>query len=246
MAKQHGIEVRENSSPARRKPTRGNGRPNPLVTPPEPTKRKRRMGNCAVMNVLLALGVLELMCFHFYYWDSAVAVTTGSFSAAPASPMSLHLSSNASSWIEKSTRAPYQTKSPPTMVQRKFESFVSIRKQKQLPDHPVNASEMGINFTIQKLEEMGVSPDELQGENATEIPSWSQIINNYGEEPVILGLERCEAYRNSVAPADRTVGPAGLFSTGTNLIHSLVSHNCLKPDGPRRRQPFHGWQGELD
>jgi hypothetical protein len=244
MAKQHGIEVWENSSPARRKPTRGNSRPNPLVTPPEPTKRKRRMGNCAVMNILLLLGVIELMCFHFYYWNSAVAVTTGSFSAAPASPMSLHLSSNDSSWIEKSTRAPYPKKSPLTMVRRRFESFVSIRKQ--LPDHPVNASEMGVNFTIQKLEEMGVSPDELHGENANEIPSWSQIINNYGEEPVILGLERCEAYRNSVDPTDRTVAPAGLFSTGTNLIDSLVSHNCLKPDGRRGRKPFHGWQGELD
>jgi hypothetical protein len=49
----------------------------------------------------------------------------------------------------------------------------------------------------------------------------------YGDKPVIHGLETCEHYRNMVKPEeDRSIGPAGLFNTGTNLLFTLLKSNC--------------------
>jgi hypothetical protein len=95
--------------------------------------------------------------------------------------------------------------------------------------------------TIALLLKAGVSKKQIQDiQETNSIPPWSTIIHNYGKEPVILGLERCEAYRQSVKPKDRFVAPAGLFSTGTNLFHQLMSAHC-KPHIHVRR-PFVTWQ----
>ena len=48
----------------------------------------------------------------------------------------------------------------------------------------------------------------------------------YGDKPVIHGIETCEHYREMVKPEDRTMGPAGLFNTGTNLMWKLMTENC--------------------
>ena len=61
--------------------------------------------------------------------------------------------------------------------------------------------------SILKLQQLGMSLDE---DEQDEIPPWSQITSIYGEEPVILGMETCEEYRNKVPrPQDRLVAPAG-------------------------------------
>jgi len=80
------------------------------------------------------------------------------------------------------------------------------------------------------------------GYDLEELPPWSQIEENFGipfyenpsdagedDEPVILGLEYCEDFRRSSNPRIRGVGPAGLFSTGTNLINALIRNNCRGP-----------------
>ena len=61
---------------------------------------------------------------------------------------------------------------------------------------------------------------------AKQLPSWEDITSMYGDKPVIHGLDTCEHYRNMVKPEDRTIGPAGLFNTGTNLIWTLMETNC--------------------
>jgi hypothetical protein len=92
--------------------------------------------------------------------------------------------------------------------------------------------------SAKKLEHMGVSGDV----KLSELPPWSQIVDNFGggndnngnaefddDEPVIIGLEHCEAFRKRTDSKLIGVGPAGLFSTGTNLIHTLTTYNCLGP-----------------
>ena len=87
--------------------------------------------------------------------------------------------------------------------------------------------------TAKKLEHMGISGDIL----LSELPPWSQIQENFNsysmdDEPVILGLEQCEAFRKNTPPRLLGVAPAGMFSTGTNLIATLVRRNCV---GPQKR-----------
>ena len=84
---------------------------------------------------------------------------------------------------------------------------------------------------------MRVSGDIL----LSELPPWSQILENYNsysndDEPVVLGLEHCEEFRNSNHPQHVGVGPAGLFSTGTNLVASLFHNNCVRSnDRPNQK-----------
>lgn len=67
---------------------------------------------------------------------------------------------------------------------------------------------------------------QLTSIDAKMLPTWEDITSMYGDKPVIHGLETCEQYRNMVHPADRTIGPAGLFNTGTNLLWKMMRDNC--------------------
>lgn len=95
-----------------------------------------------------------------------------------------------------------------------------------------------VERTIQILISMGVHPDELQDHSV--IPPWSQIVQNFGtsDEPIILGLEHCQAYRDATPFEDRAVAPAGMFSTGTNVFQDLMALNCLSPEVERRNSPL--------
>mmetsp|Transcript_19988 Transcript_19988/g.42252 ORF Transcript_19988/g.42252 Transcript_19988/m.42252 type:complete len:531 (+) Transcript_19988:193-1785(+) len=67
---------------------------------------------------------------------------------------------------------------------------------------------------------------DLDQETLDQLPTWTQVEHLYGRKAVIIGLERCEDFRNSVEPTSRFLGMAGTFNTGTNLIHAVMRHNC--------------------
>ena len=53
------------------------------------------------------------------------------------------------------------------------------------------------------------------------LPRWSDVLNLYGSDPVIRGLETCEDFQTGVSnPALRQVSVAGLFNSGTNILQS--------------------------
>jgi len=79
---------------------------------------------------------------------------------------------------------------------------------------------------------------EIDKELAEQLPTWEDVVSLYGEEPIILGLETCEPYRQAVKPEDRMIGPAGMFNTGTNLLFELMKTNCdIKEAHTKRREP---------
>jgi hypothetical protein len=69
------------------------------------------------------------------------------------------------------------------------------------------------------------------------LPTLEEIQSMYGSKAHILGLERCEAFRDSVPEIDRLMGPAGLFNSVSSvsscsdlsslMIVSLIQCNCL-------------------
>jgi hypothetical protein len=107
-----------------------------------------------------------------------------------------------------------------------------------------NSKETATNVekTNRVLADLGISRSMMEGEDFKQLPPWSQILDNFGSEPVILGLERCEAYRNNVPIERRAMGPAGLFSSGTNVMHNLLLNNCVPPQKTRKRIRFNLWQ----
>ena len=77
--------------------------------------------------------------------------------------------------------------------------------------------------SVRTLRKQGFNVSESQ---LSDIPSWEQVTDIFGTEPVILGLETCEAYRQAVPLENRTVLPSGLFNTGTNLFPEFFNKNC--------------------
>lgn len=103
---------------------------------------------------------------------------------------------------------------------------------------------------LQHLRNGGV-PDEVLNDESirSELPTWSQITQQYGTAPVIAGLERCEEFQSNVPALDRHLGAAGMFNTGTNLITMLLKANCIIPEryehyGPNATKEQYGmrWQ----
>ena len=62
------------------------------------------------------------------------------------------------------------------------------------------------------------------------LPSLDEIQSMYGNHSYIVGLERCEEYRNLVPPQDRIMGPAGIFNSATNLLNRLLKINCVNQE----------------
>ncbi|KAL7545039.1 hypothetical protein ACHAWF_008409 [Thalassiosira exigua] len=67
---------------------------------------------------------------------------------------------------------------------------------------------------------------KVDAETTAKLPTWDDVVAQYGPSPIIYGLETCEPYRQMIPPEDRMVGPAGIFNTGTNLLFELMKRNC--------------------
>jgi len=79
---------------------------------------------------------------------------------------------------------------------------------------------------------------EITKDLSEQLPSWEDVVSLYGESPIVHGLETCEPYREAVAAEDRMLGPAGMFNTGTNLLHELLKVNCDIPEAhTKKREP---------
>lgn len=80
---------------------------------------------------------------------------------------------------------------------------------------------------VRILSEAGVDVGELPLDTLERLPTQSTLTRLYGNfsEPPIWGLEHCTAYREKVQRADRFVGVAGLFNTGTNLLAHHLENN---------------------
>eukprot|EP00956_Cyclotella_meneghiniana_P022931 scaffold43948_cov49-Cyclotella_meneghiniana.AAC.4 len=68
------------------------------------------------------------------------------------------------------------------------------------------------------------------------LPSLEEIQSMYGSKSHVIGLERCEEYRNTVPHIDRLMGPAGLFNSATNLLATLLRMNCFNADRIKSRK----------
>jgi hypothetical protein len=55
-------------------------------------------------------------------------------------------------------------------------------------------------------------------------------------------LERCEEFRTLLDPADASIGPAGMFNTGTNPLAMYMSENCRLPKNKKDKAGGTRWQ----
>jgi len=86
---------------------------------------------------------------------------------------------------------------------------------------------------IKLIRDAGISFDPVEDADLIEeLPKWSDVVNMYGPEPVIYGLNEgnCERFQAQTDKGDHFIGTAGAFNTGTNLMSELLLANCLMPD----------------
>ena len=96
-------------------------------------------------------------------------------------------------------------------------------------DKSSNAEDASKERVLRILRDAGVSEETLQRHSA-QLPTWDQVTAQYGNQPVLRGLESCAVFRETVPAVRRMLGAAGMFSTGTNLVTQLLKHNCQIPE----------------
>lgn len=95
-------------------------------------------------------------------------------------------------------------------------------------DTGTNDNDKGKEPLIRILKEAGI--EDLDQESFERLPTWSQVVELYGESPRIVGLETCQSFRESVDPNNAFPAPAGAFNSGTNLLSTLLRKNCHLPN----------------
>ena len=93
---------------------------------------------------------------------------------------------------------------------------------------------------IALLKDAGVK--DLDVATVLKLPKWSSVTKLYGEGPVVIGLDRCEQFRNTAALDDASVGTAGLFNTGTNPFGMYIETNCIMPNNTHDSHGGMRWQ----
>ena len=56
-----------------------------------------------------------------------------------------------------------------------------------------------------------------------QLPPMEDVQSMYGSEPIIHGLDTCQAFQNTIESSDAFIAPAGMFNTV-----SCVSHFSLR------------------
>ena len=80
------------------------------------------------------------------------------------------------------------------------------------------------------------------------LPTWTQVVEMFGDKPVIVGLDRCAEFRRAVPAQERYVGVAGQMNTGTNALSKYMQRNLWIKENPIERGVLwtvpwykHGW-----
>jgi hypothetical protein len=76
------------------------------------------------------------------------------------------------------------------------------------------------------LEQAGISRKSLDKATRAQLPTWTHVLKEYGDHPLVYGLERCENFTSNRDMSVSFFGIAGTFNSGTNLLAELLIQNC--------------------
>lgn len=123
------------------------------------------------------------------------------------------------------------------LASKEIDIVVDLGEKKVVANHnplPPSPSSSSKNGVMRMLQQAGIDDATIQ-QYHSQLPTDAQISDLYGTEPIIYNLESCPTFRETVPAPQRMLGPAGLFSTGTNLLTQLLKQNC---EIPERRQIY--------
>eukprot|EP00934_Nitzschia_sp_Nitz4_P001967 Nitzschia sp. Nitz4//scaffold10_size219509//78115//79405//NITZ4_001419-RA/size219509-augustus-gene-0.270-mRNA-1//-1//CDS//3329532893//1967//frame0 len=101
----------------------------------------------------------------------------------------------------------------------------------------LSASSSNVSHTQEKngdreplLEILRHGDVDLTEELIHKLPTWQEVTDKFGDRPKVMGLETCEAFRQTVPLKDRSLAPAGPFNSGTNIFYYIMGRNCKGVD----------------
>ena len=118
-------------------------------------------------------------------------------------------------------------------------------------DISMEEASQGRERLLALLQDAGVHDTEPAA--LAQLPKWHEIAALYyttstsdtdvtEEGPVIVGLDTCAQFRDSVPPDDASIGVAGLFNTGTNPLAMYLAANCVMPHSKNKKDRGMRWQ----
>jgi len=97
---------------------------------------------------------------------------------------------------------------------------------------PNDISQQPDPLVLAIMKEAGIT--DLSSATLQQLPTWKQVVDQYGGHPIMVGLDTCHTFRALVPAVRRMLGAAGMFSTGTNLVTVLLKQNCYIPERARQ------------
>lgn len=179
----------------------------PLLKPMDPHVRRRR--RFLASTVLTFLVTLWMVNAHSFLTD-----TTGRFRSSVGSA-----AGNRPGNDGRMLRGEYESKAGAGAVAATTTAAAAL-------DDP--ALTAGKEPILQLLRDAGVT-NQLDTDTLAALPTWQQVTDLYGSQPVLHGLDTCPTFRASSDPAEHLLGVAGTFNTGTNLLAELLIQNCEMP-----------------
>lgn len=79
---------------------------------------------------------------------------------------------------------------------------------------------------------LGAGKEELHRSDCQSLPKWAEVSSLYGDQPIVFGLDTCQAYRAGLQRAglEADIRVGGLFNTGTNALADSLGLNFRELD----------------
>jgi hypothetical protein len=104
----------------------------------------------------------------------------------------------------------------------------------------VEQARVGREPLLEILRDAGVT--DVDASSIAMLPTWDQVLQLYGDGPVVYGLDTCADFRQRIPADDASIGTAGLFNTGTNPFAMYLAANCKMPENKHDKFGGMRWQ----
>ena len=175
------------------------------------TIRKERMRNSSIIQLVITVSII-LTIFNLILGHSLI-------------------SSSSSPPVSSRQRQSDELRSHHLASSKDKHSASEIQSIDSRGDVPYTGNSTSIEsdkqWAVDILESSGIKVDQMLFQK---LPTWNQMKSlyypNQDAHPIIHGIDSCQRFQEQVPPKERFISPSGMFNSGTNLLHSLLTQYC--------------------
>jgi hypothetical protein len=219
----NGLDNSESSHRKRPLPSRNANGTTTNATTSKPRSSFSLMKTLLMAGLLFCCADLAFFVYHLEAFDQL-----SSLSSSPSSVLHRVSPSNVKADLTGSAKSESST----TGISNN-ENKMSSDNASPLQNSNANKNNNDPNdktVLLNLLRDAGIPETDLTPDIIQQLPTWAEVTDLYGSEPIIWGLDTCETFQKHSDPAEHFLGTAGTFNTGTNLLAALITENCHMPE----------------